>query len=68
LCPALLVAGAVVGDHSFAADASIGEPGNGSRPERTSGVGGLVVMDLGVDEPGPVIESGVDVAIADTGA
>ena len=65
--PALLVTAAVVGDHSLARDASSGEPGSGSRPERTRGVSGLVKVDLGVDEPGSVIEGRVDVAVADTG-
>ena len=39
----------------------------GAAPERRGGDGLFVVEDLGVDEPGAVIEGGVDVAVAGTG-
>ena len=45
-----------------------GEPGGGPAPERGGGGGLLVVEDLGVDEPGAVIERGVDVAVAGSAA
>ena len=65
--PLPLVAGAVVGDDSFAADPMGGEPGNSAVPERGGGRCLLVVEDLGVDEPAAVIERGVDVAVASSG-
>ena len=44
-----------------------GEPGDGAVPERGGGDGLFVVEDLGVDEPGAVIDGGVDVAVAGIG-
>ena len=59
------VAGAVVGEDPFAGDAVCSEPGDGAVPEPDRGGGLFVVVDLGVDEPGAVINGGVDVAVAD---
>jgi hypothetical protein len=61
-----LVAGAVVGEDALAGDASQREPQGGSLPERGGGDGLFVTENLAVDEPGAVIEGGVDVAVAGT--
>src|SRR3954447_10639230 len=59
------VAGPVVGQDPLDGDAVSGEPGDGSGAESRGGVGLLVGQHLGVDQPGVVVECGVDVAVAD---
>src|SRR5215469_4189353 len=63
------VAGAVVADDAFDGDAECGVPGVRAGEERGGGVLALVGQDLGVGEPGMVVQRGVQVAVAqDRGA
>ena len=61
------VAGAVVGDDTLTVDADRPVPGRSPCPEAGCGGGLFVVEDLGVGDAGPVVDSGVDVAVTDTG-
>jgi hypothetical protein len=54
------VAAAVVGQDPLDGDATGGEPGLGSGEEPDRGLAGLVRVDLGVGQPGVVIDGGVD--------
>ena len=60
-----LVTRAVVGDDAFAGDSVSITERSGSRPESGRGGALFVVEDLGIDQPGSVIERGVDEPIAD---
>jgi len=65
-CPAAAaVAGTVVRQHSFDAHAAGGEPVDRMTQDGDGGGRGLVVVDLGVGQPGVVIQDGVDVGGAD---
>ena len=59
-----LVTRAVVGDHAFAGDAELRERGDRASPESGGGDGLLVVVDLRIDESGPVVECGVEISVA----
>ena len=60
------VAGAVVGDDPLTVDADGLVPGCGASPEAGCGNGLFVVEDLRVDDAGPVVDRGVDVAVIST--
>ena len=61
------VAGAVVGEDSFDADAVLGEERVGSMPERCCAGALFVGEDLGVHHSGAVVDGGVQEPVADVG-
>jgi hypothetical protein len=59
----------VVGHDAFdPVDAECGEVGGGAVQEVSAGAGFLVGVDLGVGQPGVVVDRGVDVFLADAAA
>src|SRR5215467_2771306 len=58
------VAAAVVADDAFDGDPGCGVPGVRAGQERGCGFAGLVGQDLGIGQPGVVVEGGVQVAVA----
>jgi len=58
------VTGTVVREDSLWGDPDRGVPGGGASPEPGCGGGLLVAQDLGVHDAGPVIDGGVEVAVA----
>src|SRR4051794_3171621 len=54
----------VVGEHPLDADAVAGVEGGGAGEEAGAGGALLIAEDLGVGQPGVVIDGGVDVVIA----
>ena len=59
-----LVAGAVVGQDAFDGDPAHREPTHCAAQDPDGGRGGFVVVDLGVGNPGVVIDDGVDKRVA----
>src|SRR5690606_6802248 len=62
------VAGAVVGQHPLHGDVVSGEPRQRPCQERRGGVAAFVVADLGVGQARAVVDSDVDVVVAELGA
>jgi hypothetical protein len=58
------VAGAVVGQDPLDGDPAFGEPGTRPGPEPAGGPGLLIRVDLGVGQPGVVVDRGVQLAVA----
>jgi hypothetical protein len=61
------VAAAVVGQDSLDGDPASPEPALCAVQEPSSGLAGLVAVDLGIGQPGVVINGGVDEAVAGQG-
>jgi hypothetical protein len=58
------VAAAVVGEDLLDDHAASGEPGLGPLEEPGRGLAGLIGVDLGIGQPGVVVDRGVDEPIA----
>src|SRR5215468_253224 len=58
------VTAAVVADDAFDGDPGCGVPGVRAGEERGCGFAGLVGQDLGIGQPGVIVEGGVQVAVA----
>jgi hypothetical protein len=58
------VAAAVLGEDLLDDQAVVGEPGLGSKEEVGRGLAGLIRVDLGIGQPGVVVDRGVNEPIA----
>jgi hypothetical protein len=68
LVPAVAaIAGAVVGQDPLDDHAAFSEPGPGSAKEPSRGLAALIRVDLGVGQPGVVIDGGVDIPLTNQG-
>jgi hypothetical protein len=58
---------AAVGEHALDGDAAGGEVAAGAAPERGGGVFALLGEDLGIGQPGVVVQGGVQESVAQPG-